>query len=151
MSGLLTLVLWLVGVGLLAVELFVPSLVVGVLGVLALVGSVVLTWSEYGPLAGLGLGAGSVGAAYAVLRLAGSRLALRAPPAAPAGAADDHSALVGQRWAAATVLRPGGFATIGGRRVDVVTQGEHLEAGTPVEVMAVEGSRVVVRRASPAA
>lgn len=43
-------------------------------------------------------------------------------------------------------LRPSGIASIAGQRVDVVTEGEHIEAGDPVEVVLDEGYRRVVRR-----
>ncbi len=54
--------------------------------------------------------------------------------------------LVGRRGIALTDLRPGGFASIEGERVDVVTEGEYLRAGEPVEVVRDEGYRRVVRR-----
>jgi membrane-bound serine protease (ClpP class) len=44
------------------------------------------------------------------------------------------------------MLRPGGTARIGERRVDVVTRGEFLEPGTPLVVVEIEGNRVVVAR-----
>jgi membrane-bound serine protease (ClpP class) len=44
-------------------------------------------------------------------------------------------------------LRPAGIADFHGERVDVVSQGEYIAAGEPVEVVRVEGNRVVVRRA----
>ena len=43
-------------------------------------------------------------------------------------------------------LRPSGIASIGGQRVDVVTAGEHIPAGEPIEVVCDEGYRRVVRR-----
>ena len=62
--------------------------------------------------------------------------------------ADDQSlaALKGAEGVADTQLRPAGFATIGGRRVDVVTRGDEIPAGTPVRVVEIEGNRVVVAR-----
>lgn len=54
--------------------------------------------------------------------------------------------LVGRRGTTATWLRPAGHATIDGRRVDVVSRGEALEAGTPIVVVEVNGNRVVVAR-----
>ena len=42
-------------------------------------------------------------------------------------------------------LRPAGVTLIDGQRVDVVTNGEFIEPETEVEVVAGEGSRVVVR------
>jgi membrane-bound serine protease (ClpP class) len=47
---------------------------------------------------------------------------------------------------AITDLRPAGVAEIAGRRVDVVTEGEYLRAGDPVEVLVDEGYRRLVRR-----
>lgn len=46
--------------------------------------------------------------------------------------------------------RPAGMARIGGRRVDVVSRGELIEAGAQVRVVEVRGNRVVVARAEPA-
>jgi len=57
----------------------------------------------------------------------------------------------GQRGSALTTLRPAGSALINGEKVDVVTQGEFIEAGQPIEVILVEGMRVVVRQAAEAA
>ena len=53
--------------------------------------------------------------------------------------------LVGKSGKALTPLRPAGVALIGGNRVDIVTQGEFVPAETEIEVIFVEGSRVVVR------
>lgn len=54
----------------------------------------------------------------------------------------------GDRGTAATILRPAGRARIGSEMFDVITSGEFLEAGTPVEVLAVSASNIVVGRAS---
>ena len=56
--------------------------------------------------------------------------------------------LLGQRGEVLTPLRPAGHARIEGRRVDVVSRGESLEPGVPVEVVEVRGNRVVVARAA---
>jgi membrane-bound ClpP family serine protease len=54
--------------------------------------------------------------------------------------------LVGQEGVVESLLRPSGTAHIDGRRVDVVTRGEPIEAGARVVVLEVEGNRVVVKR-----
>ena len=51
----------------------------------------------------------------------------------------------GAKGIALTVLRPAGTALIDGSRLDVVTSGEYIDAGATVEVILVEGSRIVVR------
>ena len=53
--------------------------------------------------------------------------------------------LLHQTGAALSHLRPSGTALINGKRVDVITEGSHIERGTPVRVVALEGMRVVVR------
>jgi membrane-bound serine protease (ClpP class) len=43
-------------------------------------------------------------------------------------------------------LRPAGIARIDGRRVDVVSRGEPIEAGARIVVVEVSGNRVIVAR-----
>ncbi|NWH06526.1 NfeD family protein [Desulfobacter latus] len=45
-----------------------------------------------------------------------------------------------------TTLRPSGTALIDGVRLDVVTDGEFIEAGTPLRVCKVTGNQVIVCR-----
>ncbi len=61
---------------------------------------------------------------------------------APAGA----SALAGRRGRAVSPLRPSGKVEIDGELHDVVSEGDFVEAGEAVEVLRVEGLRVVVGR-----
>ena len=55
------------------------------------------------------------------------------------------ASLVGKSGKTLTPLRPAGAALINGHRVDIVTQGEFVAPETDIEVILVEGSRVVVR------
>jgi membrane-bound serine protease (ClpP class) len=59
---------------------------------------------------------------------------------------EDRPTMVGQRGTALSDLRPGGIATIQGRRVDVVTEGDYIQAGEAVEVILDERYRRVVKR-----
>ena len=43
-------------------------------------------------------------------------------------------------------MRPAGIAEIEGERVDVVSDGELIDAGQFIEVTRVDGNRIVVRR-----
>lgn len=56
----------------------------------------------------------------------------------------DFSSLRGATGTAASFLRPAGIASIDGKRVDVLTEGEFIPAGTPVRVTRVEGARIFV-------
>jgi membrane-bound serine protease (ClpP class) len=56
----------------------------------------------------------------------------------------DFTDLRGMSGTAASLLRPAGVASIDGRRVDVLTEGGFIAAGTPVRVTRVEGARIFV-------
>lgn len=66
-----------------------------------------------------------------------------------ASAPESDSHWLGRRGRASSMLRPAGIADIDGQRVDVVSDGELIDAGEPVEVTRVDGNRIVVRRAAP--
>lgn len=57
----------------------------------------------------------------------------------------DRTADVGAVGTALTDLRPAGVADFDGHRVDVVTDGAYLEAGTEIEVLRAETYRRIVR------
>ena len=56
----------------------------------------------------------------------------------------DFSGLRGAIGTASSFLRPAGVASIDGKRVDVLTEGEFIPAGTPIRVTRVEGARIFV-------
>jgi membrane-bound serine protease (ClpP class) len=53
---------------------------------------------------------------------------------------------LGKGGTAATPLRPAGVAYLDGERVDVVSEGAFIEAGQPIDVIRVDGNRIVVRQ-----
>jgi membrane-bound serine protease (ClpP class) len=57
----------------------------------------------------------------------------------------DLEGFVGTRGTATTQLTPGGKARFGDMLVNVITDGEVVERGTPIEVVEVQGNRVIVR------
>lgn len=57
----------------------------------------------------------------------------------------DNTGYLGQAGVAVTLLRPSGTAEFDGIRLSVVTEGEFIAQGTPVQVVMVQGSRIVVR------
>jgi len=80
-------------------------------------------------------------------------LVLAAPAGSPATDLDWASdslapgpiARLGDWGRTLTTLRPAGKAMINGRRVDVIAEGQMIEADRPVEVVEVAGARIVVR------
>lgn len=45
-----------------------------------------------------------------------------------------------------SVMRPSGEVEIDGQRIDAITDGEYLTRGTPIRVLEIQGSRIVVER-----
>ncbi len=158
--------LLLIGLGLvlMAVEVFVlPGFgVAGVLGILSLLGGLGssligagATWEAVAGAAGraaLSLVA-AIAVGVALLRLfprmpIGRRLILETGLSAVAGYTSepekDHRWL-GHHGTTESPLRPSGIARLDGERVDVVSDGAFLEPGTPIEVIRVDGNRIVVR------
>jgi membrane-bound serine protease (ClpP class) len=77
-----------------------------------------------------------------------ARLAFAGVQGADYVAGGNYRDLLGQTGMAASYLRPAGVATIDGRRIDVLTEGEFVTAGTSVRVTRVEGSRIFVKPTS---
>jgi membrane-bound serine protease (ClpP class) len=156
-----------IGLVLLAVEVFVlPGFgAAGVLGLLALLAG--LSSSLFGAGASLTTIVLSVSrvAISSAVALVGGLLLLRFLPSLPGGrrlvlatslAGDGRSEssvplAPGMPGTALSPLRPAGVASFDGRRTDVVSQGEFIEAGEHLEVVRDEGTRVVVRLRRPAA
>ena len=59
-------------------------------------------------------------------------------------AVDDNSRYVGLEGVAITNLRPSGNAKILDERVDVITDGQFVDKGTPIKVVKAVAGRVVV-------
>jgi len=58
---------------------------------------------------------------------------------------DEFTALIGNRGIALSALRPSGIASFAERRVPVITEGAFIPSGSPVEIVAARGSKVIVR------
>ncbi len=148
--------LTVVGLIMLCLEIFLPGAVIGTLGGIALLSGVVLAFRE-GTVFGLwwlgGTMAVTLGAVYLAVKAfprsrTGKKLVLEASETGFVSGGDGLMGLLGKSGTALSALRPAGLAEIGGRRIDVVTGGEYVPAGEKVAVVAVEGSRVVVKQSS---
>jgi membrane-bound serine protease (ClpP class) len=166
LAGLEELILFTVGLGLLALEvLVIPGFgVAGVLGLVSILAALVLA------LVGLPLGVVFETGAWVeplvrvtaalVVTVVLLLLSLRVLPKSRAGrglvlasstsrsagfVASEESRLLGQVGLAESELRPAGVARFGEERVDVVSEGAFVPRGVEVRVVLVEGARVVVR------
>lgn len=61
---------------------------------------------------------------------------------------DSHESILNKTGVALTPLRPAGAAEIEGKRMDVVTEAEFIEAGERIRIVKVSGPRIVVQKES---
>lgn len=167
LAGWEELLLVLIGVLLIAIEVFVlpGTTLAGVAGGAALVAGLGMTLVGAGAtprviVNALGQTAGALlvamAGAFALLRLLpslpiGRRLVLATGMDAGLGyvsAPDSDRRWLNRAGTTVSPLRPAGIAQIDGTRVDVVSDGVFIEAGIAIEVTRVDGNRIVVRRAS---
>jgi len=66
------------------------------------------------------------------------------------GGAANFEDVIGEIGIATSDLRPAGVARFGNKRIDVVTEGDFITTGSAIEVVEIEGSRVVVREVEEA-
>lgn len=157
MSGWEAILLFLLGIILLAVEVLVlPGFgIAGVLGTGALIVSVVMAAPNM-EQAVMSLVLALLGAIVCLLlsfkflptRRVWQKLVLGVKQQTESGYVAPELSLnrfLGAEGVALTVLRPAGTAEINGERVDVVAEGNYIPANTPIKVVNVEGTRVVVR------
>ncbi|MEY4508694.1 MAG: hypothetical protein RLZZ450_816 [Pseudomonadota bacterium] len=172
LAGLEELILLALGVGLLALEVFViPGFgAAGISGILCIMASLVLTtiglplgvllqtgaWVE--PLTRVAMALGiTIVLMIVALRflprtramgglILSSTLASNVTPDGPASfVSADETRFAGKVGVAESDLRPVGVARFGDARVDVISEGGYVRAGTRVRVLEVEGARIVVR------
>ncbi len=157
--GMETASILLVAIGIIFIlaEIFIPGEILGTIGVVSLAAGVV-TGFFVSPLFGLVLLVVSIVAGITAFWLwlkyfpktpIGRRIILQADASTWHGFDQRHGELLGRTGIARSYLRPSGIALIDGKRVDVVTRGEMVDAGSAIEVIEVAGNRVVVAAASP--
>ena len=70
---------------------------------------------------------------------------LHASEGDPSASRDTDNELVGKEGVTMSYLRPSGIAMIDGQRLNVIADGEFIEAQRPIKIVEARGSRVVVR------
>lgn len=147
----LIITLLILGAVLLFLEVLLPGMIAGTIGFLCLVAAVILGYLGFGYQTGSLILAGVlvgllIGTWCWLEFFPESRVAKRFISQGASGELGvAKPELLNGTGTALTQLRPSGTANINGQRVDVVTEGDLIERGTQIKVVAVEGARVVVR------
>lgn len=147
------ILLFLVGILFLALEVFMPGAVLGILGVVAMVGGAVLSFNLFG-LAG-GLAASAV--ALLLLGLAlylefvllpktrlGGKLFVKSTVSSTSQAPIGSDEMIGKQAEALTTLAPSGIVTVDGRRYEAFCRTGHAPKGALLQVAGRDNFRLIV-------
>ncbi|WP_255307042.1 nodulation protein NfeD [Paraliobacillus sp. PM-2] len=154
-AGYEAIILLLIGIVLMVVELFVPGGIIGVLGIVAVIGSLYMSAEDVGVMSM------SIAIAFVVAiitsiilyKLIGlergffRHVILSDATTTEKGyvSSVNRLELIGLEGKSLTPLRPSGTAIFEGERLDVVTEGGYIASQQPVKIIKTEGSRIVVR------
>ena len=148
----------LVGIALMVLEAFMPGFgVAGFSGILFEAAAIVLVYQSSGALAAAITLLVSLTVTAIVLsislrsatkgRISQSDMILHGTERPEDGyvATEDMKVFLGRTGVVTTTLRPTGMAEFDGVRLNVMSSGEFIEAGTQVRIEKVDGSRILVR------
>ena len=154
-AGYETLIVFAIGLILVVAEFFVPGGIVGIIGGVLIVGSLLFAGESFVHMAYSILIAMIIAVIGMVIlmKLFGkklhmfNRLVLKDATTTEEGYVSNANRveLIGKHGMSITPLRPAGTVVIEQERIDVVTEGSYVDTGKTVEVIKVEGSRIVVR------
>lgn len=155
LAGWETVMLFAAGSMLLLLEFFLPGGIIGTIGLILVVLSLLFAAENIGHMAVSLLIAGSVSflAIFIMSKVIGKRMKwfkkiiLQDSTSTEKGYVSNQTRtdLIGKQGVALTVLRPSGTVMIDNERLDVVTEGTYIDQGKKVLVVKAEGPRIVVR------
>ena len=150
------LLIFIGGIALIGLEMFIPGGIVGTVGVITLVYAIIyVNKSTYYIAFILVISLILAVILYYVNRnvfhkklMFLDRLVLNDSISTEDGyvASESRLELLGQKLIAYTDLRPAGVAILDNEKLDVVTDGDFIEKGNKIEVIRVEGMRIVVKK-----
>lgn len=150
------IIIFILGILLIILEVFIPNFgVAGILGGILLFGGIYLNYGDAGKsLFDLSV-AGIISVILAVILLKNGytfgnfdKLILEDNLNKVSGFSSnkDYTDYLGKKGITTTTLRPTGKVSFDDIELDVLSSGEQIESGIPVEVIKVEGSKIIVRR-----
>ncbi len=153
MANLPILLCLMLGAALMIVEVFLPGFgLPGVSGIVLIGAGTVIIWLKAGALTALAtllvvIAVLAVLISYMMRRAteggAHARIFLREKEELRSG--EDMQVLLGKQGRTTSVLRPAGIGDFDGVRLNVVTEGSFIERDRPIEIVNVDGARIVVR------
>ncbi|MEC1179916.1 nodulation protein NfeD [Metasolibacillus meyeri] len=154
-AGYESILLLLIGIILIIAEFFVPGGIVGIIGGVLIVLSLLLAGADFVQMGYSILIAMLIAVIGMVILMKFfgkklhmfNKLVLKDATTTEEGYVSNVNRLelIGKKGKTVTPFRPAGVVFIDGERVDAVSDGSYIDAGKQVEIIKVEGSRIVVR------
>ncbi len=142
-------VLFIIGLIAISIELFIPGAIVGICGAGCVIASIIFAYMHVSNFLGhllLGIGICFIPVFFIVwYKLLTKKFAVNVSEKGFSSARDQLDDLLSAEGFAITTLRPSGTASIKGKKVDVVTEGEMILKNTKIKVIDVKGNRIVVK------
>ncbi len=154
MNLIYAILLAVIGLAALVIELFVPAAgLIGLVGAGCMIAAVVIGFTWYGPTAGILFIAALVVLNPLVIvlwfkRFPRSRIGKKLILFPPENGEEEGLFHPGMTGKALTDLRPSGTALIEQKKVSVVTGGDYIAVGSPIEIRKIDGNRIEVRKIS---
>jgi membrane-bound serine protease (ClpP class) len=155
LAGYEAIILFVIGLGLIILELFLPGGIAGIIGFIAVIGSFFLA---SGNIVHMGISLLialilSVLVSILMIKVLGKKvkffrkIILTDSTSTESGYISNktRSELVGVEGVTITALRPSGTVAVGDERIDVVSEGGFIQKDKKVKIVKAEGARIVVR------
>lgn len=147
----LAVVLYILGLLMILLELVVPHGITGFLGVAGILGGIIVSFYTAPPIYTIVMGAFTAVALPLSFYLVYKKMQLQGGLKEKQGdysstVSDDYSHLIGKQGVAVSVLRPSGIVLIGNKKIDAVSERDVIEKDEKIEVVKVEGIRIVVKK-----
>lgn len=149
-------ILFVVGILFLVFEVIMPGAVLGIMGAVAMLAGVIISFTQYGVPGGIIATVSALGVLGLALYIEfillpktklGQRLFVHSkvdstsqPPVAEA------ESVVGKSAEALTTLAPSGYVAIGGRRYEAFCQSGHAVKGERLQVTGIDNFRLIVTK-----
>lgn len=142
----------LLGLLFLVIEILVtPGIMLGVVGLCFVAFGVYQSYAAFGSTTGnivlFSSGVGTIGLVlFAMKSGVWTRMASKDSITARAKESVETLTVVGATGKALSALRPSGTALIDGKKIEVVTEGEIVEAGAPIEVIQIRQNKIYIKK-----
>ncbi|MFC2149333.1 NfeD family protein [Candidatus Auribacterota bacterium] len=149
------IILLIVGLLFLCAEIFLPGMICGIIGLVSIISSIILSYAIFGTETGTYFLAATIVITGVAIYIAsrifpktrmGRSITLQSTETDFSASKKTQIDLLNKEGIAISFLRPSGIAEIEGERLDVISEGDFIERGSKIQVINVKDNRIIVRK-----